>query len=229
MPQVQTFSGSINCMAISNNGEIIVAHDHGIYNLTRRSAIAFQPVNAVDISEGDIFTISLEPKLQYRDSVGTVLSEHSLYQNSILPHGNMPPDSDNWHCIYPALNGHFFLCNTGVSPYSGIWRLAEPPNVDGPYKLPQEIHGRRLRGLGWADNHFWIANFSDQIIYKLYLNSGTRRLELANTLHRSLPNSSAILGLAWHGGNLYVAFQVGENTEIHIYESEAEPRKNERR
>ncbi len=218
MPQTRTFGGLINCMAVSDSGEIIVATDQGLYSLTRKTMLSVQPVNAIDISGDTIFTISMEPKLQTRDMQGTISSERSL--------GNMEPDSSR-ECIYPGLNGHFFLANMGDYPLSGIWRLAGQ-NIDGPFSLPQEITGRRLRGLGWNDNHFWIANQLEQIIYKLNMNPGMRRLETVNVLPRSLPTSSAILGLTWHDGNLYVAFQVGEETVIHIYEAEAEPRRNER-
>lgn len=231
MSQVQTFNGLINCMAVSNSGEVFVASDRGLYSLAR-GILSHNPVNAVDFSGDTIFAITMAPILVAMDMRGNILegSGRALYQTSILPHGNMPPDSDEWHCIYPGLTGHFFLCNAGVYPHSGIWRLAEPPNVDGPYTLPQEIHGRRLRGLGWADNHFWIANANEgeQIIYKLRMNPGMRRLETVNILHRSLPNSSRIQGLAWHDGKLYVAFQVRDETVIHIYEGEATPRRNER-
>ena len=218
MSQTQTFGGLINCMAVSGSGEIIVATDQGLYSLTRKTMLSVQPVNAIDISGDTIFTISMEPKLQTRNMQGTILSERSL--------GNLPPDSSR-ECLYPALNGHFFISNTGVSPYSGIWRLASP-EIDGPFPLPQEVTGRRLRGLGWNDNHFWIATQLEQVIYKLEMNAGMRRLETVNVLPRSLPNSSAILGLTWHDENLYVAFQVGEETVIHIYKAEADPRRNER-
>ena len=219
MSETVTFGGLINCMAVSDSGEIIAATDRGLYSLTRRTMLSVRPANAVDILGDLIFTISMEPKLQTRNMTGTVLAERAL--------GILPCDSSR-ECLYPGLVTSYFLCNMGVSLNSGIWRLLESPDIDGPYSLPQEITGRRLRGLAFDGSHFWIANETEQIIYKLKMNPGMRRLETVNVLPRSLPNSSAIQGLAWHDNKLYIAFQVDEETEIHIYEGEATSRRNER-
>lgn len=217
MSEMQVFNGLINCMTVTKDGEIIVAHDFGITSLSR-GMLSINPVDAITCSDTNLFTISLTAKFQKRDMQGGILQEFEL---------NMPEDSSR-ECLYSGLAGQFFLCNMGVHPNTGIWQVTNPDSTYTKYRFPVSIRGRRVRGLAWHDNHFWLANQLEQKIYKLAVNTESHSLLIKNVLQRSLPTSSGILGIAWHGSKLYVAFQVGEETEIHIYEGEATPRRHEK-
>ena len=216
--QVQRFDGLANCIAVTNTDEIIVASDDGLYSLTR-GRMTTQPIDAVASVGTTLFTISADAKFQRRDSAGAVLDEFQL---------DLLPDQSE-ECIYPGLTEHFFLYNIGIYVGSGLWKIVVPGESYEFFQLPQDVYGRRLRGLAYHDGCFWVAKKTRQKIYKLRIVEGARQLETVAVLPRSLPHSSAILGLTWSQDKLYVAFQVDETTEIHIYETKTEPSKRERR